>query len=88
MQLWPQLVEVELPPRRVVILAYLMHLSAFISLVKLGVDLILGEAKPEFCLWALVICANACGARLAGYVHFLLSIVEYHERMEDPSSFS
>ena len=65
-----------------------MPLSAFLSLVGLGVDLGLEEAKPEFYLWVLVICANACGAHLAGYVHFILSVVEYHERIEDPSLFS
>ena len=83
-----QLVEVELLPRRVVILAYLMPLSAFLSLAELGVDLRLEEANPLSCLRVLVICANACGARLAGYVHFLISIVKYYKRMEDPSSFS
>ncbi len=93
MQRWPlllhfQLVEVELLPRRVVILAYLMPLPALFSLAELGVDLRLEEAKPESCLRVLVICANACKARLAGYVHFMLSVVEYHKRMEDPSSFS
>ena len=74
----------ELLPRRVVMLACLMHPSVFLSLAELGVDLILEKVKPEPCLWVLVIYANACGARLVGYAHFLSNVVKYHERMEDP----
>ena len=64
-------------------LACLMHLSIFLSLAELKVDIILEEAKPEPYLSVFVIYFNACGPCLAEYFHFYSSVVKYYEQIED-----
>lgn len=65
-----------------------MLLSVFFSLVGLGVDLGIEEAKSEFYLLVFVIYTNTCKAHLVGYINFILSIVKYYEYIKDPFLFT
>ncbi len=76
-QYWSQLLYFQ--QVKVVILAFLIHPSPFLSFAELEVDLIQEEAKPKSCLRVFVIYTNACGACLVEYVYFFLKLVEYHQ---------